>query len=61
MRKPTSIDGIRNGHHVITTVSGQPGQLAISRQHHPNCPCQTRGNQSVRIARRRKPTSPAAA
>jgi hypothetical protein len=57
MSRRTSIDGIRHGHLIRTTVSGRPGQLAISRQHHPDCACQARDTQPARIARRRKPTN----
>lgn len=53
----TSIVGIRHGHRVITTVSGQTGALAISRQHHPDCPCQTPDDRPARIVRRRKTTA----
>lgn len=51
-----SIVGIRDGHRIITTVTGTPGQLRISRQCHPDCPCPSHLPLSPRIARRRKPT-----
>jgi hypothetical protein len=52
----TSIVGIRDGHRIITTVTGRGGTAAINRQHHPDCPCLSHPPQPPRIARRRKPT-----
>ena len=47
------IVGIRDGHRVITTVTGPPGAMKVARQHHPDCLCRA---QSARTARRRKTT-----
>lgn len=47
------ITGIRDGHRIITTVTGPPGAATIDRRHHPDCPCRT---LPARIARRRKTT-----
>lgn len=52
----TRITGIRDGHRIITTVTGPPGAITISRQHHPDCPCQATGPKPARVTRRRKPT-----
>lgn len=38
------ITGIRDGHRVITTVTGQPGAINVDRQHHPHCPCRIETN-----------------
>jgi hypothetical protein len=51
----TSIVGIRDGHRIITTVTGRGGTATIDRQHHPDCPCLSHP-QPPRIARRRKST-----
>jgi hypothetical protein len=53
----TTIVGIRDGHRVTITVTGQPGSASITRQHHPECPCHTAEPQPARITRRRKPTT----
>lgn len=50
----TTLVGFRDGHRVTITVTGPPGGVTITRQHHPDCPCHT---QSARTARRRKPTT----
>ncbi len=49
----TQITGIRDGHRIITTVTGPPGTMNVDRRHHPDCPCRT---QSARITRRHKTT-----
>lgn len=43
------ITGIRDGHRIITTVTGPPGSATITRACHPDCPCHT---QTARTARR---------
>ena len=52
----TRIVGIRDGHRIITTITGPPGRIRVDRQHHPDCPCLSHPPQPPRIARRRKPT-----
>lgn len=49
----TSIVGIRDGHRVTITVTGPAGAMRVDRQHHPNCPCQTRPQPST--SRQEKP------
>ncbi|HSE05972.1 MAG TPA: hypothetical protein VLK35_17625 [Methylomirabilota bacterium] len=33
--------GIRDGHRIITTVTGPRGNMTVTRRHHPDCPCRT--------------------
>jgi hypothetical protein len=35
------ITGIRDGHRIITTVTGPASAITIDREHHPECPCAT--------------------
>ncbi|MFE0207057.1 hypothetical protein [Streptomyces sp. NPDC058985] len=35
----TQIVGIRDGHRVITSITGKAGSMAVDRKHHPDCPC----------------------
>lgn len=51
----TQIVGIRDGHRVITTVTGRPGEAVITRRHHPDCQCSKQ--PSLRASRRRQPTA----
>ncbi len=40
--------GIRAGHRILITVTGPRGNMTVTREHHPECPCRTQPARTSR-------------